>query len=277
MKKLLMSLFLGLSLPVLAIECPKDMPMEKKGKCYSCKDSNSYEDFSEKECNKCPEFRKFENGRCTFTKSPYPDRPLMAKTVVLSYARRGRAPRRRSTLIMEFFSCDELRATGTIEENCMVCPNRKFENGSCVLKECPQRYFQDDKGNCLDCSHDDPFKTRAEECHKCPNRQYENGVCGQRECIKENFVKTSAGACVSCQNLKYLPRTMEKSECQKCANSEYKNGQCSIKCSENEFRIEAGGCIGCKIEAEVEASEFECNKCLARVYDSQFGKCRLKK
>ena len=272
MKKLFF-LLLCFSFPVLAIECPPDKPMEYKGECYPCENGNNL--FSEEECNKCPEFRKFENGRCTFTKSPYPDRPLMYVQEDEIPCFRGRRYHSRPCGHREktyFSSCYNFGYERVTEENCLLCSNRKFENGFCILKECPQKYFRNSNGSCLDCSHNYPYKTSEEECHRCSNRKYENGVCSKKECTG-GFVKKAGEECISCQRLIDGAIDMEKSECQKCPNSEYKEGKCYNKCSENEFRDETGKCVWCnQKEREITASEFECNKCSNRLHYGD-GKC----
>ena len=114
MKKLFF-LLLCFSLPVLAIECPVDKPMKKGNECYSCTESENL--FSEEECDKCPEFRKFENGFCTFTKSPYHDKPLFTSSVVEEHFFAGGGSKVLSKKT-KFVSCDYSEDFETTLENC---------------------------------------------------------------------------------------------------------------------------------------------------------------
>ena len=131
MKKLLFAVLLGFSLPVLAIDCPADKPMEKNNECYPCTESENL--FPKEECDKCPEFRKFENGFCKFTKSPYPDRPLFKSFEVVTEYYPGGGSKVLSEKT-KFVSCDYPEKFETTHENCSQCSNRFFATyAGCVL------------------------------------------------------------------------------------------------------------------------------------------------
>ena len=278
-----MTLFLGLSLPTLAIECPKDAPMGKGEKCYPCEVNDNL--FPEGECNKCPEFRKFENGLCTFTKSPYPDRPLMyTQEYTIGCIRRHHSRPCGRRVGTYFSSCNELGAERVTEENCILCPDRKFENGSCVLKECPQKYFRDDEGNCLKCSQNYPYKTTEEECQKCANSEYSDGKC-YTKCSEDEF-RDERGRCVWCEREGEV-KTSEF-ECNKCPNRLYSDGGCWIGTKPEAYLNSCdlgwifvnGHCGKCDSSETFKVSESDCLKCNQyeelRVYDSQSGECRPK-
>lgn len=226
MKKLFF-LLLCFSFPALAIECPSDQPMEKAGKCYSCEDWDN--DYSKEECGKCPEFRKFKDGLCIFTRSPDPKYPLMQFTAI------GESDRfiQNGTV---FDSCDTKSAVRSTPENCAQCPNRKYENGECVLSECPQGYFRGLMGNCFKCSTTGVSETSGnyeiskEECDKCPERVHKDGLCILKECPKEAPIRQD-GRCLDC-GWRFERGEIEESECLKCPNRKYENGECVRKYKE---------------------------------------------
>ena len=215
MKKLFF-LLLCFSFPVWAIECPTDRPMEKDNECYPCIESENL--FSKEECDKCPEFRKFENGSCIFTRSPYLDKPLLHLMSIISSEERSHEE-------VYFESCDYLKPVLTTAENCSFCSNRKYEDGWCILKECPENYLWS-KGGCYECSDVYSITTSKENCDTCSNRIYENGKCILKKCPKDYPIRRD-GTCFSCDS-PYLEHVSE-SECSLCRDFEYVRGGCFSK------------------------------------------------
>ncbi len=307
MKKLLLALLFGFSLPVLAIDCPADKPMEKNDECYPCTESENL--FSKEECDKCPEFRKFENGFCIFTKSPYPDRLLFRSFVAeeLYYAGGGgkvlsqktdfvscdypeifkTTPENCSQCSNRFFAtytgcvlCSEKNAYKTNKEECIRCPNREMGNrykpeygNYCALKQCPEGFFSDIDGNCKECSFLYTVESKEENCNSCANREwdYRNRSCILKECPEEYF-RTKRGSCEQC-SIKDGIET-EEENCTQCPNRKYKDGICILKeCPISEpVRNEEGTCRSCDSLLEYDdVNKKECIKCPNREFIG--GKC----
>lgn len=282
MKKLLLALLLGFSLPALAIECPSDKPMEYRGECYPCENGNNL--FLEEECNKCPEFRKFESGLCMFTKSPYPDKPLFSMgrwDVVCPRFPHGKSrhctPDRR--IGTTFVSCDYPRRVHTTSQNCSLCLNR-FQAPTTSITAIDIR---EDIIECLDCSEKNSYRTTEENCMKCPNRKYENGYCSLKSCPKGYFQEASGG-CWECSALSNA-NVRNKTDCDVCSEREYKNEKCILKeCPDGyimDFRYLHNGCTLCShITDDIikDITEKECNKCSDRIYSDGmcWSKAKLK-
>lgn len=200
------------------IKCPPDKPMEQNGKCYPCDDWDN--DYSKEECDKCPE-RVYKDGLCVFTRSPYPEYPLMYFTAI---GDKDRSTRNGTN----FEACDTMMSIKTTLENCSQCPNRKYKNGECFLSECPQGYFRDLLKQCIKCSTTWALETNdKEECDKCPERVYKEGLCILKECPKEAAIRQD-GHCLDCERI-FEQGEVEESECLKCPNRKYVNGECTFK------------------------------------------------
>ena len=262
--------------------------MQKNGKRYSCTTENI--EFSKEECDKCSEFRTFENGLCVFSRSPYPQRPLMSITNVIE----SWGPRGSSYKAVYFESCNFLSSITTSPENCAQCSNREYVNGNCVLKTCPRFYFTGHRGRCFSClatgisESIDNYQTTKEECGRCPEREYKDGLCVLRECPQDSPVKSKEGGCYPC-NFPLGELKIEEGECLKCPQREYKEGQCVEKCKKNEFRTSWGRCYSCDYKGRVfddGVSLEECKKCPNRTWEKfiwlksesvqELGECGLK-
>jgi len=77
-------------------------------------------------------------------------------------------------------------------EHCSLCPNRKVQNGWCVIADCSDRPLIDANGVCYPCSTGLQVSTLSGECASvCPNRR-ESGSWSS----KTNGVKSSGVFCV---------------------------------------------------------------------------------
>ena len=273
MRKIILAILLfGISLPVWAMECPVDKPMKKNGNCYPCEERDNL--FSGEECNKCPKFRKFEDGLCIFTKSPYPDLPLFhiqEYTVVCPECIEeceSCVPELISRTV--FSSCDDNEIVPANKEDCALCPNRKYENGKCLLNECPKGYFRLDRGDCLRCGTEYSYTVEEESCDNCPEREYKNGKCMLKTCPMYVPIKLSDGNCVSCSVA--IGKKITESDCAKCRDMDYIEGKCVQKCKKNQFKTLDGYCLECDDPRLEETTLEECQKCSNRLW---YGKCQL--
>ena len=266
MKKLFF-LLLCFSFPVLAIECPPNKPMEYRGECYPCENGNNL--FSEEECQKCPEFRKFESGLCTFTKSPYPDNPLFSIGSWEKICPKCRDCKCKSDKGIEtnFVSCNYPVRVHTTSENCSICPNR-FQS---LTTSVPAHRITENIIDCFDCSEQISYQTTEENCAKCPNRKYENGYCFLISCPEGSF-RLKGGTCWKCSALSNAS-VHNKEACELCSEREYKDGKCILKeCPEGyimDFMYLRDGCTPCEQINETmikDVTEKECNKCPDREY-----------
>jgi hypothetical protein len=127
----------------------------------------------------------------------------------------------------EFKSCYENGPIATLPEFCAKCPNRVYENGKCILKECSENSYRGLEGHCLACGEmEEPRQATKNECFKCPNRMYSS--------------KTKQ--CIDCRITEALDN-LTKQECQRCQNRKFVDGRCVLNsCPAETMRTKQGAC-----------------------------------
>lgn len=158
------------------LTCPSSHPiLDWFGNCHACDEENS---FRTEDTLSCGRICNGENGTtkrvndfydCRLEKCP-DDKPLMDS----------------------WGNCKSCKYDGPIREtkNCSKCPNRKIQNGSCVIANCEDRPLLDNEGFCYPCSTSLSVQTIKGECtSKCPNRR-ESGSWS----YGSNGVKETEGA-----------------------------------------------------------------------------------
>lgn len=116
-------------------KCPSDFPLRVawdafREAWYGCESCQAVQwlKIKEADCRLCGDWRtmkELDGARyCVLNKSLDPDRPLVENDDKLYYAHNTR-----------LFSCTEAKDIHTTKENCDLCPNRKYVDGFCRLKE----------------------------------------------------------------------------------------------------------------------------------------------
>ena len=177
--------------------CDSDQYFRSTWKCVSCE----YKfEATEKSCDACPNNR-FIGGWC------YPP---------CESGFRGNNA--------QCYECAEERAVSTTNTECAKCNNREIAtiDGSpvCLLTTCPNNYFRDDQGNCLDCNTADPVTTN--DCGACSNRDVVNNQCvlgcstgvSFRVTEPAQYSPAQAGQCALCDTV-YADKSTETS-CLNC-------------------------------------------------------------
>ncbi len=72
-------------------------------------------------------------------------------------------------------SCDNTK--GFFATNCEVCPNRYYENKSCILKKCPDNLPMQTDAGCYPCGEFFHEYATEKGCNSCPNLEYVDGKC----------------------------------------------------------------------------------------------------
>ena len=117
----------------------------------------------------------------------------------------------------------------TSEQECMKCPNCKYEDGKCLLKECPQGEFKRAPEVCQPCDDRYIYESEEKDCIKCPNREYKNGYCRLKECPPKTF-KNKWGSCIRCdEDVAVNGDASSEQECVKCPDRHYSDGKCVLE------------------------------------------------
>ena len=282
------ALIFGVSLPVMAEECPPDKPLiTEKNICQKAeKDENGNLTVKcelQEICHSCDEL--FDLGtteeNCNLCSNRYFVHVGMESNAFIlgNYCTLKECPKGYFKASSGCRPCndeeEDIRALESFKEECEKCPERIFGMGLCVLKNKPfSEQFCNDKRSWY-------YEVTKEMCDKCPNREYKDGHCNLKICPEGTF-KNQGGDCFECGNTLTIVEEFYKTseqECAKCSNREYINGKCALKeCPQNMFKNKEGyGCYRCEEEYNIPGritSEQECSKCPNRKYVN--GECVLK-
>ena len=263
MKKLLLLVLFGISLPVLATECPPDKPLITPKGCQPCDLLDGV--LSIKQENICPD-REIIEG--IVDKSP--GRWVSIAPVSILKKCPAEAPLR---TFEGCIPCDNKEHQVPTLSDCSSCPNLSGrtdgERDTKCFPACPEEQILARTGKevswkCVSCTDGYTKGITESDCKKCPNRLWneEEQSCLFKEspCSKNNpFVKMESGIaekweCISCENS--FIKGFSKEECQKCPDYRFwdeEKGICDFKKSPYPdrpivipIRYDGDGCNGNK-------------------------------
>lgn len=158
--------------------CPDSYPlMSEDGYCYSCDEAEVIKLADEDSCERICSGQNGTTKRisdffgCKLEKCPE-NKPLEDS----------------------FGKCRSCKYDGPVSDtkNCSLCPNRKIQDGVCVIADCSDRLLLSAYGFCYPCSTGQSVETLRGKCTTvCPNRR-ESGSWS----ITVDGVKTSGVDCI---------------------------------------------------------------------------------
>ncbi len=158
--------------------CPDTHPlMDEKGYCYAC---DEVEVIKLADKDSCERICNGQNGT--------------TKRVADFWGCKLEGCPENKPLEDSFGKCRTCKYDGPVSdtEHCSLCPNRKVENGRCIIADCSNRPLIDTNGFCYPCTTGLDVEILRGKCTSvCPNRR-ESGAWS----MTVDNVKTSGVYCV---------------------------------------------------------------------------------
>ncbi len=233
MKKIILSsLLLGISLPVLATECPPDKPLESEDSCYSCDSLEGLDmRWKEEKQDICP-------NREIVTVMHYGSLSYPYEISILKKC----PPEAPLRSVEGCIPCDNKQHQVVAISDCSVCPNLSVrslgkDHVSC-LPPCPENKFLAEGGvswKCISCTDGYVTGITESDCQKCPNRfwneekqscLFKESPCGKNIAFVKNRLD-EGWECISCENGYYI-RGFSKEECEKCPDYRFWNEEKNV-------------------------------------------------